>query len=737
MTATTATQKKDTRGKVRTARRVPTVTQVTQTECGLCSSIALLRYYGRAEEIVSARSVMEAGRDGLSASQLAQFLESRGMRVKPYRVRNVAALANFTSPVILYWENYHFVVLESFDGRTAVVMDPAVGRRRISRAELEKSFTEIVLSAEPGDTFERKRATPFAEWRKFLVITAETKKRIALVALLSLSGYGTVLGIPVLTRWAVDRYAQWHGFGDAAVVLAAVLAAAVCYLALHLTRVVLLSSLIAVLGKDLMSQTFTRLLNLPFKFFTTRPPGELMYRLNSVTAVRDLVSSRTAQGVLDVGTLLCVTVYLLVTEWRLGSVAVGIFLLNALYLMKTRYRVTEAVDSEIAYLAKSQGTQLDAIVSIPAIKMGGYAEEFLRGWNETYGNSLDAMRTRMRLQQGRIAGLSTTTQMFGPLILLLLSLYMVSHGSISLGAAVSVQAISATYFSLANSVFQTYTSFNEVSRYVARLSEISDEEPEAAGGDRTELVAPSVTLKNVDFRFTLHSELVVRNVSMTIGAGERVALVGPSGSGKSTLGRIICGLYEATGGTIEYGGHDLGEYDRSALRRTIGYIPQEVHMHNRTILENLTLGKDLSEEYVREFCGRLGILDFVEELPMGYQTLVSDMGANFSGGQRQRIAIARALLGDPKILVMDEATAALDNINERRVLRAISEIGATQIVIAHRLATVKSADRIYVFDNGTITEAGTHQSLLGDGDLYADLYGEDDLERTLVAGERA
>ncbi|MFG2261716.1 peptidase domain-containing ABC transporter [Streptomyces sp. NPDC048720] len=725
------------REKIHTARRVPTVTQVTQTECGLCSCIALLRYYGRAEEIVSAREVMEAGRDGLSAGQLAHFLESRGMRVKPYRVRNVAALENFTSPVILYWENYHFVVLENFDGRTAVVMDPAVGRRRISREELEKSFTEIVLAAEPAEGFERKRARPFAEWRKFLLLTTDAKKRIGLVALLSLSGYGTVLGIPVLTRWAVDRYAHWQGLGDSAVLLGAVLAAALCYYVLHLTRVVLLSSLIAVLGKDLMSQTFTRLLNLPFKFFTTRPPGELIYRLNSVTSVRDLISSRMAQGVLDVGTLVCVTVYLLVTEWRLGLVAVGLFLLNALYLMKTRYRVTEAVDSEIAYLSKSQGTQLDAIVSIPAIKMGGYAEEFLTGWNETYSNSLNAMRTRMRLQQGRIAGLSTTTQMFGPLILLLFSLYLVGHGGISLGAAVSVQAISATYFSLASSVFQTYTSFNEVSRYVSRLAEISEEEPEAPGGTRTELAAPSITLKDVSFRFTQHSDLVVRNVSMTIGAGERVALVGPSGSGKSTLGRIICGLYGATSGTIEYGGHDLEEYDKTALRRTIGYIPQEVHMHNRTILENLTLGKDLSEEYVREFCDRLGILDFVNELPMGFNTLVSDMGANFSGGQRQRIAIARALLGNPKILVMDEATAALDNINERRVMRVISEIGATQVVIAHRLATVKSADRIYVLDKGSITEAGTHEDLLGEGDLYADLYGDDQREETLVGGERA
>ncbi|MFF8231346.1 peptidase domain-containing ABC transporter [Streptomyces caelestis] len=726
------------------ARRVPTVTQVTQTECGLCSCVALLRYHGRAEELSTAREAMDAGRDGLSAQQLAQFLASRGMDVKAYRIKDVSALAKFTSPVILYWEDYHFVVLEKFDGTTAVVMDPAVGRRRIKRDELEAGFSDIALAAEPGPDFDRTRGKPLAEWRGIPLFAEGARKRIAMVALLSLSGYGAVLGIPMLTEWAVDRTARWSGLADLSQVIGMVLAVAVGWFALHLVRVAVLSSLVALLGRHLMTHTFRKLLALPYRFFTTRQPGELLFRLNSVNSIRDLLSSRVAQGILDVGTLACVTVYLFVTEWRLGLIASGLFLLNAAYLVVTRVRVLEAVDAEIAHLSKSQSTQLDAIVSIPTIKMGGYADQFIEGWSTTYGQSLDAMKARMRLQQGRISGLTTTTQMFGPMVLLLASLYFVNHGQISLGAAIAVQAVSATYFALATSVFQTYTEFNEASRYLARLHDITDAPSEPRGGSRTELGSTSIRVEGVGFRYTKHSDPVLHDVSLDIAPGSRVALVGPSGSGKSTLGRIICGLYEPTEGTVRFGGRPMAEYDRDALRRAIGYIPQEVHLHNRTILENLTLGQDISLEQVRAYCDSVGILDFLEELPMGLKTLVSEMGANFSGGQRQRLAIVRALLQRPRILVMDEATASLDTVNERRVTEIIQDIGATQVIIAHRLATIRSADRIYVFDGGRVVEQGTHEELLAARAVYADLYADGPAHQltgepveALLGGERA
>ncbi|MEU6964103.1 peptidase domain-containing ABC transporter [Streptomyces chrestomyceticus] len=708
------------------AKRVPTVTQVTQTECGLCCCISVMRYWGRGEDFFTVRQDLEAGRDGLGAKQLADFLRSRGMETKAFRAKNIDALAHFTVPVILYWEEYHFLVLEKFDGRTATVMDPAVGRRRLSRADLEAGFSEIVIVPEPGTGFTYQSLPATKDWRTVPLFAERAAARIALVAMLSLSSYLAALGIPMLTKWAVDRQAHWRDLGDLSLVIVVVVAAAAGYLLLWLLRVTALSALISILGRALMTHTFRKLLSLPYKFFTTRQPGELLFRLNTVNVVRDLLSSRIAQGILDIGTLVCISVYLFVSEWRIGLVAATMFALNAVYLWATRKRVKEVTDAEISQLGRSQSAQLDAIVSIPTIKMGGYAQQFADEWAKVYQSSLDAMRQRMRLQQGWIAGIATMTQMFGPAVLLLTSLYFVSQGVVSLGAAIAIQSVSMTYFSMTTSVFQMFTEFTEASRYMARLSDITAYTSEGAGGPERHLEEASVTLRDVRFQYTRHAAPVVDGVSMHIPAGSRVALVGASGSGKSTLGRLICGLHEPTGGAIEFAGRPMADYDRDFLRRQIGYIPQEVHLHNRTILENLTLGQDIPPEKVREYCSQVGILDFVEALPMGLKTLVSELGANFSGGQRQRLAIVRTLLQQPRIIVMDEATASLDTLNERRVTKIIEDTGATQVIIAHRLATIRNADHIYVLDDGRITEHGTHRQLLDKQATYAALYAEAD-----------
>jgi ABC-type bacteriocin/lantibiotic exporter with double-glycine peptidase domain len=721
-------------GRVHTARRVPTITQVTQTECGLCSCLGMLQYYGRNEDLHSVREDMEAGRDGLSATQLARFLRSRGMDARLFRVKSINALRNFTSPVILYWEDYHFLVLERFDGHKATVMDPAVGRRQLTAEQLAAGFSWIAISAVPGPTFRRLRKPAFAEWRGLPLFADGSRKRIALVALLSLTGYGAVLGIPVLTEWAVDKYQRFHGIGDLAAMVIIIACAAIVYFAIQLVRIIVLSTVVLLLGRHLMTTTFGKLLSLPYKFFTTRQPGELLFRLGSVNAVRDMLSSRVAQGILDAGTLVCVTVYLMVVEWRLGLIAITLFGLNAAYMVKTRTRVLEVVDAELSNLSKSQSTQLDAVVSIPTIKMGGYAGQFLHKWSKDYAASLSAMKARMQLQSGWINGITTTVQMFGPLILLLSGLYFVNRGEISVGAAIAAQAMSATYFALSTSVFQMYTEVTEVSRYMTRLGDIMRTPSENRGGPLWRLPNNSIRLTNVSFRHTRHSDFVVRDVSLTIPPGAKVALVGKSGSGKSTLGRIICGLYEPTRGAVHFGGRDAREFNRDALRRQMGYVPQEVHLHNRTILENLTLGQNIPEEVVRHYCANVGILDFVDELPMGLKTVVSEMGANFSGGQRQRLAIVRALLQRPSIYVMDEATASLDTVNERRVNQIIDQTGATQVIIAHRLATIQNADYIYVLDRGRLVEHGTNTELMNFGVVFSSLYAENSNSATTIIG---
>lgn len=639
-----------------------------------------------------------------------------------FKVRTVDALARFDGPVMLYWEDHHFVVLESYDGTRAVLMDPAVGRRIVTRDELDRKFSHIVVTAVPTEYFQRFRARPFAEWRVAPLFGEGAGGRLIAVTLLSVTGYAAVLGVPLLTQWAIDEAGRFGDTSGLVWVILCIVGAGLAYFLLQRIRVVVLSTLVVILGRHLMTQAFSRLLALPYRFFTNRQPGELLFRMSSVSAVRDILSSRVAQGLLDLGTLMCVSVYLFFLEWRLALLTIGLMLLNAIHLVWSRREVIESVDSEISLTGRAQSMQLDAIVSIPTIKMGGYTDEFLGSWKKVYGDSLDAMRTRMRLQQGRVLGVTTVTQMFGPVLLLVVSLHLVNDGQISLGAAVAVQAVTATYFGLASSVFQTWTEFSEATRYMARLADIYTVAPEPSGGDRSRMPSASLEVRNLTFRYTKESAETLRNVSMNVPAGSTVAIVGSSGSGKTTLGRILCGLERPTSGSLDYGGVAFEDYDRESLRRQIGYVPQEVHLHNRNILENLTMGRDIPEETVRDVCRDVGVLDFVDGLPMGMRTVVAEMGANLSGGQRQRLAIVRILLQQPRILVLDEATSSLDTVNERRVSALLADSGTTRVVIAHRLSTVRDADHIYVMENGQIIEQGTHDGLIGNGGNYSRLY---------------
>ena len=246
---------------------------------------------------------------------------------------------------------------------------------------------------------------------------------------------------------------------------------------------------------------------------------------------------------------------------------------------------------------------------------------------------------------------------------------------------------------------------------------------EATG--RTKSDTPILSVKDLVVRYSTGSRNsvdAVRGVSFDLYPGQSLALVGESGSGKTTLGKIICSIYQPTSGTIRFGGVPVDDFDLAELRKEIGYIPQEGYLHNRTVAENLTLGTPATDEEAIALCRQLPFMDFIDALPMGYRTVISEMGANFSGGQRQRVAIAKALIRRPRILVLDEATSALDNANQRLVHSSIAELDCTQIIIAHRLSTVVNADHILVMADGRIEEFGTHDELAGRAGTYSRLF---------------
>jgi len=367
--------------------------------------------------------------------------------------------------------------------------------------------------------------------------------------------------------------------------------------------------------------------------------------------------------------------------------------------------------------------QLEAVVGAAALRMSGVEDRFLQDWGSVYEKALVASRRRNNLQ-GWITTSVSTLQVVAPLSVLLVGLQLVGRGELSLGTVVAFQSVVSMLFALASAIFGCWSQLVQGKSYLSRLADITDEGLPPRSGTCRDALTGRITVTDVSFRYSRHADPALKNVSLSVSPGERVAIVGASGSGKSTLGKLLCGLFDPTDGMIEYDGREFAEYDRDHFYRRVGYVPQEVHLLNRSLLENITMGNpDVGEDDARLAANAAQIGREILDLPMQYQTLVAEMGANFSGGQRQRIAMARALVKRPDVLILDEATSSLDMENEARISKTLREQSCTLLVIAHRMSTVVDADRIYVMERGQIVQSGTHAEMAMVDGAYRRLFG--------------
>nr|WGD79413.1 peptidase domain-containing ABC transporter [Bacillus subtilis] len=541
------------------------------------------------------------------------------------------------------------------------------------------------------------------------------------IAIMSIVLVGITLMIPLFTQLLID-----NGFGDAtsfATILGSLIIALIIMVILNFLRTYFSIKIIYRFSWHLLSGAFTRVLSLPAKYFTVRAPGEIIYRLNSLTRIQDVLGTTLVQACLDLVSGVAILVYVFwISPW-LGIMILLFTLSTFAFLIIAQSYVNSATDKELHEVTNAQSIQLDAIVSINSVKLGGYVQSYIDDWKQRFRKFLNATSHRMRIQQGIIGSILSGIQVFAPLIILVTGIYMAELGLMTLGQAIAVQSIVALLFVYVNSVFTIASEALVAVRYIVLAEDIFEYPVENSRKDSKGMPSGSVSIKNLSFSYTSDSIPVIKNINLDISDGETIALVGLSGSGKTTLGKVIASLFEPTSGSIYFGGIEYDEYNLDTLRDSISYIPQEVNLHNRTIMENLKLGSQLTEAEIRELCDSLEFMKFINEFPMGYNTVISETGANLSGGQRQRIHIARVLLQTPKLLIMDEATSSLDNISQSYVYDALSKLKCTKIVIAHRLETILNADRIVVLENGCIVQSGSHEELVNIGGLYAKLFG--------------
>lgn len=697
---------------------VPYIEQMEHSECGLACVAMVLNYNKHHVTLTELRDEFGLSKNGGSLYHLLMIGQSKGLIGKAFQIE-AESLKELTLPLILHWDNNHFVVLEGFKKNKFNIVDPSFGKRSYDLNEFKEHFTRTVLSLVPSDEFEKKKkesTVPF-----FFDIIKKQKKLVILTMFFSLVLQLTAITIPLTTKWFTDSVLIKGEISYLSIVGFAVFGVFLLNLILTTLRGMVIAKIQTKLDSQLMSTFISKLFHLPYNFFETRTSGELIFRSNLNIYIRQILSTNVVSFFIDIillFTYIAIMFYYSVSM-TLIVILVG-FLVFAILLLNSRL-LKNLSDKQISEQADVQSYLSEKIYGISDVKMMGLESMVFKNWKEKFNLQLQTAE-KMSIWTSSLVAISTSIQFILPLFLLWLGATFIIQGEMTIGTLLAFNSMAAAFIIPIISLITTYTDLINLSSYIQRLMDVikAKSEQEQVGIDKK--IGGKIEICNVSYAYDSFSENILENISVTIEKGEFVAIVGPSGSGKSTLVRLILGLYKPIEGQVLYDNTDIQECDLIKMRKQIGAVLQESRLFNETILDNIIMSNDENIDYVEEALRKAEVLDLVKNLPLGIYTKISEGGVNFSGGQRQRLIIARALVKQPKVLVLDEATSALDNITEERIEKNLNELLNTRIMIAHRLSTIINADKIIVLDKGKIVEIGDHYSLLKNNGLYSKLY---------------
>jgi NHLM bacteriocin system ABC transporter peptidase/ATP-binding protein len=713
--------------------RTPTVLQMEAVECGAAALAMILAYYGRIVPLEELRIECGVSRDGSKASNMVKAARKYGLVAKGFR-KEPQELQGLTLPMIIFWNFNHFVVLEGIRKGKVYINDPGNGQRVVSEEEFDQSFTGVVLTFEPGPDFTKGGSKPglLGSLRNRLSGSAAALVYVTLAGLfLVIPG----LVIPTFSMVFLDDILVKQMTGWIRPLLLVMTLTALMRLALSWIQAYYLLRLETKLALSSSAKFFRHVLRLPADFFAQRFGGEVGNRVQTNDRVAQLLSGDLANNALSLLQISFFAILMLQYDLILTFIGVASALLNIAALKFVSQRRVNTNQKLLQEQGKLMGTTMNGLQMIETLKATGSESDFFAQWSGYQAKVLNAQQ-ELGLSSQYLSSVPALLTTLNNLAILSVGALRVMNGHLSIGMLVAFQSLMSSFITPVKNLVDLGGKLQETEGDMNRLNDVLQypwdsqfsREIEGPGGESEQKepdqirLAGQLELRNITFGYNKLEAPLIEDFCVTLKPGDRVALVGASGSGKSTVAKLVSGLYEPWSGEILLDGRPRHSYPRSLLTNSVAVVDQDIFMFEGSIRENLTMWDDtLDAVCVTEAAKDACIHDDIASRSRGYESTAAEGGANFSGGQRQRLEIARALVGNPNILILDEATSALDANTEKIVDDNVRRRGCTCLIVAHRLSTIRDCDEIIVLERGKVVQRGTHEELIGVEGPYATL----------------
>ncbi|HIF6256090.1 TPA: peptidase domain-containing ABC transporter [Enterobacter ludwigii] len=676
--------------------RVPLVHQTESSECGLACLAMICNHYGKNSNLISLRQQFNLSARGTTLAGMKEIAEQLGLASRCLSLE-LHELNSLKIPCILHWDFNHFVVLVGVKQNRVILHDPARGRRTINLEEMSQYFTGIALEVWPGSTFTEEQESHHFSLKALAAKVHGLKGTLAKIFFYSLIIESINLLIPIGTQLALDHAIPAADVGLLTLICIGLLLFTFLRLALSALRSwssLLMTTLINV---QWQSGLFSHLLRLPLSYFERRKLGDIQSRFGSLNTLRETFTSSIVGALIDGTMLIGVVIMMALYGGWLTGVVMCFTALYVLIRLMTYSTYRELSEEILVRDARTRSYFMETLYGIATIKMQGFSERRSIHWLNLEIDTINTeiKITKMDLLFGGVNSLITACEQIA---MLWLGSRLIIDNDITIGMFIAFGVFREQFADRIWSLTNFLTKLRMMHLHNERVADIALNTQEKKKPDREILntMKPvALEINALSYRYDDHSAAVFRGLSFLVLAGESVAITGPSGAGKTTLMRVLCGLFEPQTGSVMIDGNDIQQLGLNNYRKIIGCVMQDDKLFSGSIRENIC-GFDENADYEwMEECARASFIHgAIVKMPMGYDTLVGELGEGLSGGQKQRIFIARALYRKPGILFMDEATSALDEESETYVNQAIKKLNITRIIIAHRQSTIASVERV-------------------------------------------